>query len=505
MKKQVVLVILDGWGYREETEHNAIATARKPFFDYLWNTFPHSLLEASGEAVGLPKGQIGNSEIGHMTIGAGKVIYTDLLRITKAMESGEFFSNPAFCKLCQHVKLHDSTLHIQGILSPGGVHGHTDHLFGFLRVLKEQGVRKVAIHAFTDGRDVSPRSGAGYLEELESFLKYEIGFGFIASVTGRYYAMDRDNNWDRTLRAERAIFHGEGISCGLRAPSEILRDLYAQGVIDELLEPLVFCKEDGTCSLVSDNDAVFLFNFRTDRVRQLSTRILERGRKGNICFVTLTQYDPLFRADVAFSPLVIETTLAEQLYRARLTQVHIAETEKFPHVTYFMNGGREVAHEGEIHELIPSRKDVRTHDEAPKMRAKEIADKAIHHVQAGSHFIVINFANPDMVGHTANVPAIIEAIEEVDAQLERVIRALHQRDNVVALVTADHGNAEVNVDPLTGEKHTAHTTNLVPFIATGYQGALRPGSLADIAPTILHFFEINKPSTMTGTSLTVDG
>jgi 2,3-bisphosphoglycerate-independent phosphoglycerate mutase len=499
-QKQVVLIVLDGWGYREDPTHNATKLAKVPVFDSIWKKYPHTLLLASELAVGLPRGQMGNSEIGHTTIGAGKVIDTDLVRIGKAILKNEFVSNPAFTKLFQHVKTHGSTLHIKGLIGPGGIHAHSLHLFGFLRAAKQAGVTKIAIHAFTDGRDAPPQSAAEYLEELEAVLK-ELGIGHIATATGRFYAMDRDNNWDRVKKAEDAVFHGKGITISGKKPSEVMKELYKADKLDEHIEPMVFLDDAGKPYTLEKNDAVFFFNFRSDRAKQLSKRIIEKRDTHNILFVTLTEYDPVFKAEVAFPAIPIETTLAAEISKVGMTQAHIAETEKFPHATYFLNGGRKEPHEGEEHILLASRKDVPTHDLAPKMRAEGIADKAIDAIEKGTNFIFINFANPDMVGHTANVPAIVEALEEVDTQLGRVLKALEKRGGI-AFVTADHGNAEVNIDPETGNKHTSHTINPVPAILTKIGYTLRDGGgLADIAPTILKLMGIQQPQSMTGQSL----
>jgi len=497
-KIQAMLIVLDGWGYREDVKDNAIARSKKPYFDHLWETYPHALLEASGRAVGLPDGQMGNSEVGHTTIGAGAVVPTELVRIDDAIAAGEFETNPAFVSLFEHVKKHNSTMHVQGLLGAGGVHAHSNHLFAFLRAAKKAGIKRVAIHIFTDGRDTAPQSAGKYLDELEEEI-HHIGVGFIASVSGRFYAMDRDHNWDRTKRAEEAIFECKGNVCTIK-PSEYVKKLYTDGKLDEHLEPMVCLGDDGKGCAIENNDGVFFFNFRADRARQLSEKVLSVAADKNICFVTLTEYKAEFKCLVAFPPLKIETTLAKEISKAGLTQAHIAETEKFPHATYFLNGGVEKPYPGEKHIMLESRKDVPTHDLAPKMRAEAIADKAIEEINQGVDFIFINFANPDMVGHTANVAAIVEAIEEVDRQLERVVEALLARGGV-ALITADHGNAEVNIDPQTGEKHTSHTINPVPVIVTSPNHALRSGSLVDIAPTILSLLAVDVPKAMTGKSL----
>jgi 2,3-bisphosphoglycerate-independent phosphoglycerate mutase len=542
---QTALIILDGWGYRENTLHNAVAQAKTPNFDKYWATYPHTLLEASGLAVGLPEGQMGNSEIGHTTIGAGRAIDTDLVRIKKAIEADEFISNPAFVKLFEHVKAHDSTIHVQGLIGRGGVHAHTDHLIAFLRATKHAGIEKIAIHAFTDGRDTAPQSAAGFLEEIEKAIE-EIGVGFIATASGRFYAMDRDNNWDRLAKAEEVIFEGRGkthhLAGKLMKPSEYIRALHAEGILDEHLEPVIFLDENGKNYKVQQNDGIFFFNFRSDRARMLAKSIIKRASengnenngRNNWCFVTLTEYQKDLDCLVAFPPSLIATTLAKEISAAGLTQAHIAETEKYPHATFFLNGGVEIPYPGERHIMLDSRKDVPTHDLAPKMRAEAIADKAIEEINAGTNFIFINFANPDMVGHTANVPAIIEAIEETDLQLGRVVDAMLARTSdaygdhgmgekntfglpivTSVFVTADHGNAEVNIDLETGDRHTAHTINPVPAIivsetlfmpidpaVANEKPVLRSGgTLADIASTMLDILDVKKPGEMSGRSI----
>lgn len=502
MNKQnpVILIVLDGWGYREGKEHNAIAEANTPFFDSLWQNYPHTLLNASEEHVGLPGGTIGNSEIGHMTMGAGKVIDTDLVKISKAFSQNNVAENPAFSGLFNHVKKYNSTLHILGLVSAGGVHSHQEHLHNFLKTAKQAGLEKIVIHAFTDGRDVAPQSAAEYLKELEKVIS-DIGIGYIATATGRYFAMDRDQNWNRTKKTEDAIFKALGNSYKNKKPSEVVQELYKDGIIDELLEPIIFLDDKGKDYKVADNDGIFFFNFRSDRPRQLSRRIMEHAKEQNLYFVTMTEYDPAIVSKVAFPQTKIETTLAAEISKAGLKQAHIAETEKYAHVTFFFNGGRQEPYENEEQILIESRRDVKTHDEAPEMRAKEIADAALARLDAGDNFILINFANADMVGHTANKPAIIIAVETVDRELKRVIEKILSLGGT-ALITADHGNAELNIHPDTGEKHTAHTLNLVPFIATKNDIALASlGTLADIGPTILELLEIKKPAPMTGESL----
>ncbi|MEI8062230.1 MAG: 2,3-bisphosphoglycerate-independent phosphoglycerate mutase [bacterium] len=498
---KTLLVILDGWGYREDTKDNAVLAAKTPNFNKYWSNFPHTLLEASGEAVGLPEGQMGNSEIGHTTIGAGRAIDTDLVRIKKSIVSGAFEKNPVFISLFDHVKKHNSTLHVQGLIGDGGVHAHSDHLFAFLRAAKKAGIKKVAIHVFTDGRDTPPQSAAKYIRELEEVLK-EVEIAFIATVSGRFFAMDRDNNWDRLEKVEKALFECHGQVCEI-TPSEFVESLYKNGKLDEHLEPITCATPNVTGCKIDKNDAVFFFNFRADRARMLSKKIIARRDSKNILFATLTSYGTEYDTLVAFPPMEIDTTLAKEISQAGYTQAHIAETEKFPHATYFLNGGVENPYPGESHELLASRKDVQTHDQAPKMRAEAIADKAIEHIEKGTDFIFINWANPDMVGHTANVPAIIEAVEEVDLQLGRVVEAL-LKNKGIAFITADHGNAEVNVDQETNIKHTSHTLNPVPAILTVPDDSVilnSGGTLADITPTILEIMKIEKPESMSGESL----
>ncbi len=499
MKKPAMLIILDGWGYREDKQNNAIAQSKTPFFEYLWNNYPHSLLKASGNAVGLPEGQMGNSEVGHTTIGAGKPVDTDLVRIDKAIAEGALHTNPAFVALFDHVRKNNSTLHVQGLVSVGGVHSHQNHLFAFLREAKAQGMKRVAIHVFTDGRDTPPQSASKFMKELEALIE-ELGQEFfIATISGRYYAMDRDNNWDRLAKAEQAMFECKGNICEIK-PSAYLEEQYKLGKNDELLEPTVCANINGMGCAFEKNDGVFFFNFRADRARMLTQKLVEKQKTENIHVVTLTEYCADYVCYVAFPPSNIEKTLGSEVAGAGLKQSHIAETEKFAHATYFLNGGREKPYDGETDIMLASRKDVKTHDEAPEMRAEGIADKAIEEIEKGIDFIFINFANADMVGHTANVPAIVKAVETVDIQLKRVIEALNKKGGV-AFITADHGNAEVNIDPITGTRHTSHTTNPVPAIITSIDYKLKDGGLADIAPTILALLDIQKPKEMTGVSL----
>jgi len=504
--KPVCLIILDGWGHREEKTDNAIAEAKTPFFDSLMARYPNTILNASQEYVGLPKGQIGNSEIGHMTMGAGRTIDVDLVKINKAAEHGEFSTNASFVRLFDHVTQNNSTLHVVGLIGTGGVHSHQDHLHHFLRAAAKAAVQRIAIHAITDGRDLPPQSAAKHLKDLEELLN-ELGIGFIATVHGRFYAMDRDKNWDRIAKTEAAMFDGEApVKHHDQLPSEALSELYATGAIDEHIVPMVFLDKDGKSWPVAKHDGVFYFNYRPDRARQLTQKILEREAALDLCVATLTEYDPNLKTLVAFPQTRLSTSLAKEVSAAGLSQSHIAETEKYAHVTYFFDGGNETPYPNERFFVIESRKDIPTHDLAPEMRAKEIADKAIERIAAGDDLLVINFANADMVGHTANRPAIITAVETVDRELARVVHAALVHHGAV-IVTADHGNAEINIDPVTHERHTAHTLSLVPciFIADDTDGAPRfrlasstPGTLADITPTILSIMELPIPDGMTG-------
>lgn len=501
-RKPIALIILDGWGHRESEKDNAIRRAKTPHFDYCWNAFPHALLEASSEPIGLPKNQIGNSEIGHMTIGSGRIIDSQLVKINNAVKKNEFIANPAFSELFRHVNKHNATLHIMGLISPGGIHSHRDHLYAFLLAAKSANISKLAIHAFTDGRDVAPQSAAEYLKELEDILD-EIAIGHIATVSGRFYAMDRDKNWHRVEKAEQAITQSIGHTFHKKKPSEVLKELYKKGTIDELLEPLVFLDTNGKSWSVGDNDGIFFLNYRPDRVRQLTAKLHDKLKAKNVCFVTMTKYSATLETLVAFPDEKIYDSLSAILSRTGIPQSHIAETEKYPHVTYFFNGGHEDPFPLEKHILIESRKDIDTHDKAPEMRAKEIANKSIERIDAGDEFILINFANADMVGHTANVPALIKAIETVDTALYEVLEKIQQAGGI-SIITSDHGNAELNIDPATGAKHTAHTLQPVPLILTDTSVTLQPsGTLADIAPTILEILNIKKPLSMTGKSLLI--
>jgi 2,3-bisphosphoglycerate-independent phosphoglycerate mutase len=496
--QQVALLILDGWGYTENTKYNAIYEANPQYFNHLWSTYPHTLFEASGEVVGLPKGTIGTSEIGHTILGAGSVIDTDLVRINKAITNDTLKDSPAIVQLFNHVKTHNTTLHLIGLVSPGGVHSHQDHLYALLRLAKNSGVEKVVIHVFTDGRDTPPKSGAEFVAKLERFLA-ENTYGVIGSVSGRYYAMDRDNNWDRVQKAVDVLFT-TGSNPVAQKASEVIQDSYSKDVNDEFILPTQLLDPQSNPHVIARNDGVFFFNFRPDRARELSQKIVENAEKLQLFFVTMTEYAKNIQSHVCFAPEVIKDTLANEISKAGLTQTHIAETEKYAHVTYFLNGWNEKEHDKEQFVLIPSRKDVPTHDLAPEMRAREIADKAVEAIDQGVNFVVLNFANADMVGHTGKWEPTVQAVSFEDSQIKRVVEAV-LANNGVAFITADHGNAEVMFDESTNQPYTAHTMNPVPAILTDSTVHLKSGSLADVAPTILELLGIAKPDVMTGSSL----
>lgn len=499
MKKPVVLVVLDGWGYREEKKDNAIASASKPNFDKLWQTYPHSLLQASGLAVGLPQGQIGDSNVGHLTIGSGRPIDTYLVRINKAIQNGEFEKSEVLNNLIDHTKKHGSTVHVMGLVSPGGVHSHEDHMYAFLDLCATKNIERVSIHVFTDGRDTKPQSAKEYIERLERKLESLNRDYHISSISGRYFAMDRDKNWDRIQKAWDVI-NATSPSHFDSKVSQYLEQKYNEGEKDELLTPSVCKVHEIYGDPIKENDGIFYFNFRADRARELSQKILEIKSAKNLFFATMTQYKEDFDAEVVFPPLFPDKTLGKIIAENNLSQVHIAETEKYAHATYFLNGGQEIPNKNEEDILIQSRQDIVTHDEAPEMKAFEITEKAIEKINEGKDFIFINYANADMVGHTANVNAIIKAVESVDSCLGRLYDHIQKKGGIL-FVTADHGNAEVNADPITHTPSTDHTTNPVPCIITLPDMRLRDGSLSDVAPTILSLFNLNIPKEMTGKSL----
>jgi 2,3-bisphosphoglycerate-independent phosphoglycerate mutase len=479
------LVILDGWGCAPPGPGNAVELADTPVFDRLWSTYPHSTLKASGEAVGLPPGQMGNSEVGHLTIGSGRVPFQDLVRINRAIEGGEFFSNAALRAAFDRAKQRGANVHLLGLVSYGGVHSHIDHLRALLELGRRQGMEdRTWIHAFTDGRDVSPTSAVKDLAELPREK--------IATVIGRYYAMDRDQRWDRTERALAALLSGDEGVTGSDPVAEVQRS-YDEGVTDEFIEPIVLERRPR----ITKNDALILFNFRPDRMRQLTQKLLAAG----FDVTTMTRYRDDFDCPVVFPEQKLSGVTAEVLADHGIRQLHVAETEKYAHVTYFFNGGEEKEFPGEVRILVPSPRDVPSYDLKPEMSALEVADRFVEEIESGEYgYAVLNFANPDMVGHTGIIPAAVKAVETVDACLGRVLAAVDAKGGV-SLVTADHGNAEHMLEP-DGKPHTAHTSNPVPFVLTDTNAAIREGGeLSDLAPTALQLLGLEPSLQMTGKNL----
>jgi 2,3-bisphosphoglycerate-independent phosphoglycerate mutase len=502
MKKTTALIIMDGFGINPSDYGNAIAAAKKPNLDKYLKTCPHTVIGASGLNVGLPDGQMGNSEVGHTNIGAGRIVYQELTRITKSIADGDFFTNPAFVAAVDNCKKYDSALHLMGLMSNGGVHSHNTHLFALLELAKRAGLKKVFVHCFMDGRDVPPDSGRGFIEELQKEMD-KIGVGRIATVEGRYYAMDRDNRWDRVSKAYAAIVYGEGVQSGDAA--DAMAKSYAAGVTDEFVVPVV-C--EGAQKL-SAHDSVIFFNFRPDRARELTRSFVDPDFKGferregifPLCFVCMTQYDAAMpNVEVAYRPEKLSNIFGEYISGLGKTQLRIAETEKYAHVTFFFNGGVEKPFPGEDRVLVPSPK-VATYDLKPEMSALEVTDRAVERIDSGKYdAVILNFANCDMVGHTGVFDAAVKAVETVDACVGRVVDAV-LRQGGVCMITADHGNADKMKEP-DGAPFTAHTTNPVPFIVVGRQCALREGGrLADIAPTMLGFMGLPVPKEMTGKTL----
>jgi 2,3-bisphosphoglycerate-independent phosphoglycerate mutase len=479
----VALVILDGWGCAAPGPGNAVELAETPVFDRLWRTYPHTTLKASGEAVGLPEGQMGNSEVGHLTIGSGRIIDMDLQRVNRAIRDGTFFDNEALRGAFARARERGGSVHLLGLVSHGGVHSHLDHFLALLELARREGMEdRVWIHAFTDGRDVSPTSAAHDLTELPREK--------LADVMGRYWAMDRDKRWDRTDRALAAIVEGAGATG--TDPVEDVRRSYEAGVTDEFLAPVVYRE----VPRLLPEDAVVHVNFRPDRARQLTERLLARG----FDVTTMTRYRDDFDCPVAFTEQEVRETLAEVLAAHGARQLHVAETEKYAHVTYFFNGGDEHEWPGEVRVLIPSPRDVATYDEKPEMSAREVTDRVVAEIGRSYAFAVVNFANPDMVGHTGVIPAAVRAVEAVDACLGRVVEAVEAAGGV-CLITADHGNAE-ELLAADGGPQTAHTTNPVPLVVTDAAASLREGGeLADLAPTTLAYLGLDPPAEMTGRGL----
>lgn len=496
MKKRVCLVILDGWGISSREEGNAIRQAYTPNFERLWLSYPHAVLGASGEAIGLPKGQMGTSEIGHMTIGSGRIMYQDLVKINQAIETGEFFKNREIVKLMRQVKKNNSTLHLMGLVSDGGVHSHYAHLYALLKMAKDKGLKKVAVHVFTDGRDSRQKSGLGFVEDLEEYLQ-GLGVGEVASVSGRYFAMDRDHNWQRTDKCYKKLKTHSYPQTG--SASSAVKQSYERRVTDEFIEPVSI----GDKGKIKARDGAIFFNFRNDRPRQLLERFLNKGPKG-VLWLTMTRYKPEYPVAVAYPPEELKQILGEVISQAGLRQLRVTETEKFSHLTFFMNGKQEEPFEKEDRILLDSNSDITTHDQKPEMRAEAIGEEVVQAMAHKTHEVIItNLCNADMVGHTGNFKATVKGIETVDRVLARISEAARQ-NNYELIITADHGNAEGMIDEETKEKLTAHTTNLVPFILVSKQfKQLKQdeGSLVNIGPTMLTLLGIDIPKEMTGKSL----
>ncbi len=529
MAKPIILTILDGWGYRAETHGNAIAQARKPTYDMLLREYPNTLLRASEHFVGLPDGQMGNSEVGHLNLGAGRVVRMDMTRIDTAIADGSFFTDPTLLRAFELALQKGRALHLIGLLSDGGVHSHQRHLYALLRLAKQRGLARVFVHAFTDGRDTMPTSGLGYLEALGQQFR-EIGVGKLASVSGRYFAMDRDLRWEKSRQAFEAMVTGTPEGGQATDALSRVRELYSNGVTDEFVPPFTVDGADGKpVGLIRDEDAVVCFNYRADRVRQI-TRVLARTSGLNqslgrdlpkaaeldaeippqtlpvkLHYVCMTQYDKAYKLPIVIPAESMDNLLANVMAMAELRNLRVAETEKYAHVTYFFNGGIEKPFAGEDRQLVASQK-VATYDLAPEMSAPGIADTVIKALtDTAFDVIIVNFANADMVGHSGKMEPTIRAVETVDAQLGRIYQAVRQHGGSM-LITADHGNAELLIDPVTGGPHTAHTTNPVPLIHVSDEknvALLDGGSLRDLSPTLLSMLQIEQPGQMTGGSLRV--
>ena len=501
-KKPLMLMVLDGWGYNpNSTEKNAIAEAKPENFEKLFNNYPHTLIKASGEAVGLPDGQMGNSEVGHLNLGAGRVVYQPLVEISKEIRDGEFFEKEKVVEAFNFAKNNDKGIHFMGLLSDGGVHSHINHLFGLLEMAKKTGLKKVYIHAFMDGRDTAPTSGLEYMRKLEEKIK-EIGVGEIATISGRYFSMDRDTNWDRTEKAYDAIVGKVNVT--EKTPDQVIEDSYAEKVNDEFIKPVLLTK----AGVIQKGDVVINFNFRPDRARQITRALVDKDFKGfqreylEPKYYCMRQYDSTIDAEVIYDDKEIVNTLGEVLAKHNLTQLRTAETEKYAHVTFFFNGGKETEFKGEERILVASPK-VATYDLQPEMSAPELTKAVIGALDSDKFDVIImNFANPDMVGHTGVFDAAVKAIKAVDKGVGEIVNKVLELDGTV-LITADHGNAEKMVDPVTHEAFTAHTTYEVPliYVSNEFKGQLNLGKLADIAPTMLEILNIEKPAEMNGVSL----
>ncbi|OXT16960.1 phosphoglycerate mutase (2,3-diphosphoglycerate-independent) [Bacillus sp. OG2] len=506
-KSPVALIILDGFALRGERMGNAVAQANKPNFERYWNKYPHSTLQASGEAVGLPEGQMGNSEVGHLNIGAGRIVYQSLTRVNVAIREGEFEKNQTFLDAINHAKENDKALHLFGLLSDGGVHSHIHHLYALLKLAADEGLKKVYIHGFLDGRDVGPKTAEKYIKEAQEKIK-EYGVGEFATISGRYYSMDRDKRWDRVEKSYRAMVYGDGPSYS--DPLDLVEDNYKNGIFDEFVIPSVITRENGEpVATIEDNDSVIFYNFRPDRAIQISNTFTNKdfrsfdrgpGHPQNLHFVCFTHFSETVDGYVAFKPNNLDNTVGEVLAQNNLKQLRIAETEKYPHVTFFMSGGREEKFPGEERILINSPK-VATYDLQPEMSAYEVTDALVKEIEADNFdAIILNFANPDMVGHSGMLEPTVKAIETVDECLGRIVDLIIQKGGH-AIITADHGNAD-EVVTLEGNPMTAHTTNQVPVIVTKEGDELREdGILADLAPTMLDLLGVEKPVEMTGTTI----
>jgi len=501
----VVLVVLDGWGYRRGADGNAIELARSPIWHTLWDSLPRTLLEASGSEVGLPEGQMGNSEVGHLNLGAGRIVPQDLVRVSDAITSGEFFESPALLRLCADVKQRGGTLHLYGLIGSGGVHALDKHLEACIDLAERQRMPRTAIHALLDGRDTLPTSALGFMQELVTAAR---GRAAVATIAGRYYAMDRDKRWDRTKLAYDAMMHGAGITA--TDPVEAIRAAYARGETDEFVKPIVITDAGGKpVAQIREGDGILCFNFRADRMRQMVRAWtqpdfagFERGAP-LMDVVTMTEYDATFTVPVVFGPMVLNEILADVVSRNGLGMLRTAETEKYAHVTYFFNGGIEKPYPGEERLLVDSQK-VATYDLKPEMSAAGITDILCRAITERRHdFILANYANGDMVGHTGKLKAAVTAVETVDACLQRVVAAAEQA-KASLIITADHGNCELMIDPETGGPHTSHTTNPVPLVLLdeAFRGRLRPGgALRDVGPTVLGLLGLERPKVMTGRDL----
>ena len=507
-KKPVMLMILDGFGINENTDGNAVKLANTPNIDKLMKKYPTTEMYTSGLKVGLPEGQMGNSEVGHTNIGAGRIVYQELTKITKSIEDGDFFTIPEFTEAIENCKKYNSKLHILGLVSDGGVHSHIRHLYGLLEMAKRRDFENVYVHCFLDGRDTPPASGEGYIMQLEEKMQ-EKGIGKIASISGRYYAMDRDKRWERVKKCYDVLVKGEGNKA--TSATIAIEDSYQKEVFDEFVEPTVICNGETPIATINEHDSVIFFNFRPDRAREITRAIVDKDfkefetKKMDTYFVCFTNYDETMpNVKIAFKKEPLVNTFGEVISKNGLTQLRIAETEKYAHVTFFFNGGEEKQYPGEDRILVPSPK-VATYDMQPEMSAYEVTENVLNAINSEKYnAIILNYANPDMVGHTGSLPAAIKAVETIDECVGKVVEAILEHDGTL-IITADHGNCEQMIDYQTGEPHTAHTTNPVPLILVTKDESLKvkSGKLADLAPTLLEILGIEQPKEMTGESILV--